>query len=73
MEIIEILEAEQVTEEMFEAAEGVFDGWYAEEARIDWTDFFERLENGVPWDFGSDWNGPAIKAIKAHIRAYKKL
>ena len=69
----DITEAHQVTDEMKEAAESIFDGWYADGQRIDWEDFFERLEKGQPWDFGADWDTPAIKAIKKHVRAYSKL
>lgn len=68
--------AEDVTEEILNAAESIFDGWYADEPRIDWEDFLDRLEgipldNGTRLDLGRDMMSPAIKAIQKHIRAYR--
>lgn len=73
-----VTEVDQVTEEITKAAEGIFDGWFADEARIDWTDFIDRLdgiplEDGMTLDLGESMVSPAVKAIKRHIRAYQKL
>lgn len=68
--------AGDVTPEILEAAEHIFDGWYAEESRVDWEDFLDRLDgiplnDGTTLDIGADVLSPAIKAIKAHIRKYR--
>lgn len=68
-----VTSAQDVTEDMLESAESIFDGWYSDSGRIDWTDFFERLESYGDWDFGSDWMSPAITRIKKHIAAYRKM
>lgn len=70
--------AEQVTEEIKKAAEDIYDGWYANEPRIDWDDFLDRLdgvplEDGTQLDLGNSVVSPAVKKIKTHINAYKKL
>jgi hypothetical protein len=64
---------EQPTAEMLEVAESIYDGWYADEPRIDWEDFFDRMEDGSDIDLGDDMLSPTIKAIQKHIRAYRKL
>ncbi|GGM27585.1 hypothetical protein GCM10011608_10500 [Micromonospora sonchi] len=73
-----VTEADQVTEEILNIAESIFDGWYADSSRIDWDDFLERMEkipldDDTTLDLGSDMGSPAIKKIKAHIRNYRKL
>lgn len=68
--------ADDVTEEILKAAESIFDGWYANEPRIDWEDFLDRLD-GIPLDNGTqlDLDGnlmsPAIQKIQKHIRTYR--
>ena len=62
---------EQPTSEILEAAESIYDGWYAD-TRIDWDDFLDRLESYTGVDLGSDLLSPTIKAIQKHIRAYKR-
>jgi hypothetical protein len=64
---------EQPTAEMLEIAESIYDGWYANEPRIDWEDFFDRMEAGSDIDLGDDMISPTIKAIQKHIRVYRKL
>lgn len=59
--------------EVLEAAESVFDGWYADGERVDWHDFVDRVEQMSGVDLGSDMLSPTIKGIKAHIREYRKL
>jgi hypothetical protein len=73
-----VVKADQVTTEIFEAAESIFDGWYADVPRIDWDDFLDRLdgmslEDGSTLDLGEDMMSPAIKTIKTHIRRYRQL
>lgn len=71
-----VIEAKDITPEILKAAEGIFDGWYADE-RIDWTDFLDRLDgmplnDGTKLDLGNDMMSPACQTIKKHIRKYQK-
>lgn len=72
-----IKEAADVTPEILSAAESIFDGWFADEARINWVDFLDRLD-GIPLtdnsllDLGDSAVSPAIMAIKRHVKAYAK-
>lgn len=78
-----VIEAEQVTDEILTEAENVHNGWYAGR-RIDWDDLLDRVDgmdlaDGTVLDLGN-WLNPdgtdesdAIKKIKKHIRAYRKL
>lgn len=56
-----------------EAAEDIYDGWFSDDSRIDWDLFIDRLEEHTEIDFGSDMTSLLIKAVKRHIRAYRKL
>lgn len=74
----EIYEAKDVTQDIIEAAEMIYDGWFSSEDRIDWEDFFTRLDgfkllDGTRADLGGEENSSAIKAIKQHINEYKAL
>jgi hypothetical protein len=60
------------TEGLLAAAESVFDGWYADQARIDWDDFIDRLE-ALGFDMGDSMLGPDVLAVKRHITRYRKL
>lgn len=64
---------ETLTPEIAEAAEAIFDGWFADTERIDWENFIDRLEDSVDLDFGSDGDSRLIRAVKAHVRTYRKL
>jgi hypothetical protein len=60
-------------DELMKAAEGVFDGWYADARRIDWEDFLDRLEAQTDVDLGKSLDSPLIRRIKKHVTAYRKL
>ncbi len=73
----EIQSAADVDSELLEMAESVYDGWYSE-GRIDWEDFIDRLDesicqDGRVIDLGDSLDSPAIRKIKAHIRAYRRM
>lgn len=72
---VEVLRAEDVTDEVLEAVDSIHDGWYSS-GRIDWQDFLERMEGvtvaGGRIDLGNDTASPAIAAIKAHVRQLRK-
>jgi hypothetical protein len=57
---------------LLEAAEEVYDSWYAD-SQIDWEDFLDRLERYSDTDLGGDMLSPLIKKIKRHINLYRKL
>jgi hypothetical protein len=65
-----------VTEEILTIVESVHDRWFAH-GRIDWEDFIHRmngaaLKDGSVIDLGSDMSSPAIKAVIAHVRTYRR-
>ncbi len=74
-----VVEVEDVTPEILAEACEVFDGWFARSGRIDWTDFFDRLEDrcseladGTRLDLGNDMNSPAVRRIKRYITKHKE-
>lgn len=72
-----ITAAEDVTDEVMDAARSVVDGWYAADDRIDWEDVWERLDgteldNGTKIDMGNSLISPAIDLIKKRIRAERR-
>jgi len=69
-EYIKVEKAEDVTPQFLEVCEQVYDGFYANDDRIEWEGFLDRLERWG-YDMGSSMESPAIKAIKKHIRKHK--
>ena len=67
----EIRTAEDVTDDLLSLVETIYDGWYADEPRIDWHNFLDRLERIGMYDMGSQMDSPAIKAIKKYVRKLK--
>lgn len=70
-----VIEAEDVTKEVLDAAESV-EEWFADES-IDWEDFLDRMEriklsDGSKIDMGESLDSPAIRQIKKHIRNIRK-
>lgn len=59
--------------ELMEAAESVHDGWFANDTRIDWPQFLDRLEETADVDLGGSLDSPLIRKIKKHVRDYRKL
>lgn len=59
------------SDDIREAAESVYDGWYADRS-IDWDDFLGRVESQTGVDLGNDLLSPQIKAIKKHIAWYRR-
>ena len=60
--------AEQVTPTVLESVEEIFDGYFADEEKIDWHEFLQRLEVGYEFDLGSSMDSEAIKQIKKHVK-----
>lgn len=68
-------EADDVTPQMLELAEQVFDGFFADESHIDWDEFLDRMAKyslieDAPWEFDETHNA-AVRKIKRHIRQYR--
>lgn len=59
------------TDEIREVIESVYDGWYANESRIDWTDFLDRVEE-YGFDLGSSLDSPAIRRIKSIVKELRE-
>lgn len=73
--LVEITEAADVTEEVLECAEDVYDGWFADRDHVDWDEFWDRLDGYTlkehenrEMDMGTETNSPAMRKIKRHIR-----
>ena len=60
--------AEQVTPKVLESVEDIFDGYFANEPKIDWHDFLQRLEVRYELDLGSSMTSEAIKEIKKYVK-----
>lgn len=72
-----VVDREQLTEEILDAAVEVYVGWFSDQERIDWSEFIDRLDgspldDGTMLDLGCDLTSGAITAIKEHIRRYRK-
>lgn len=72
----DVREASDVTDTILGWAEEIYDGWYADDDRIDWEDFIDRLckwgdNPDDPWDIDS-YACPAVEKIKRHIRQYRQ-
>jgi hypothetical protein len=70
VEYTTITTAEDCTEQFLQACEDVYEGFFADEPRIDWEGFMDRLER-YGYDMGSSMDSPAIKVIKKHIKSIK--
>ena len=65
-----ITTAEDYTEQFLQACEDVYEGFFADEPRIDWEGFLDRLER-YGYDMGSSMDSPAIKVIKKYVKSIK--
>lgn len=59
--------AADVTDEILADAEAVWEGWFADSARIDWDEFVDRLVVGQQYDI-EDMASPAVNKIQRHVR-----
>lgn len=76
-EFAEIRTAGDVTEEVLDIVKSVFDGWFANDPRIDWPDFLDRVENyrlddDRQIDLGTYTDSEAIRTIKTYVRALRR-
>ena len=70
VEYITITTAEDCTEQFLDACADVYEGFFANEPRIDWEGFMDRLER-YGYDMGSSMDSPAIKVIKKYVKSIK--
>ena len=63
--------ATDITPELLEMVEVIFEGWFTDEVRIDWHSFLDRLELMGHYDLGSTMDSEAIKVIKKYVRKIK--
>ena len=63
-----VQKAEHVTPTVLESVEEIFDGYFANEEKIDWHEFLQRLEVRYELDLGSSMDSEAIKQIKKHVK-----
>jgi hypothetical protein len=67
-----VTEVSEVTPEILETAQDIYEGFWANEPKIDWIAFLERLEIWLEIDLGSQMDSGAIKTIKKHIQKFRK-
>jgi isocitrate dehydrogenase len=68
MEWTPITTADDITPELLAVVETVFEGYYADEPRIDWQQFLSRVEQYGHCDLGSSMDSPAIMAIRKYVK-----
>lgn len=68
VEWVKVITAEQVDAAVLELIEDIYEGFFADESRIDWDDFLSRVERTGQYDLGGSMTSDAIKAIKKHVR-----
>ena len=59
------------TEDVMDAIETIFDGYYADEPRIDWFNFLDRVESLALVNFGNDMDSPAVKQVKKIVKGLR--
>jgi hypothetical protein len=62
---------EDFTDGLIEAIETVYDGYYADEPRIDWHKFLDRVETLALVNLGSDMDSPVVKHVKKIVKALR--
>ena len=63
-----VQKAEHVTPTVLGCVEEIFDGYFADEEKIDWHEVLQRLEVTYEFDLGSSMDSEAIKQIKKHVK-----
>lgn len=73
-----VTSADDVTPELLEEAERLYDSFYGDREQLDVVDFIDRLDgmqlpDGARLDLGVSFTSPAIVKIMRHVRAYSRL
>jgi isocitrate dehydrogenase len=66
-----IVTLDDFTDELIRVIETVYEGYYADEPRIDWYKFLERVETYALVDLGSSMDSPVVKHIKKLVRGLR--
>ena len=61
-----------ITEDVRDTIETIFDGYYSDEPRIDWYAFLDRVERMGLYNFGSDMDSPVVKEVKKIVKKLRK-
>jgi hypothetical protein len=65
----QLVSVDDVDQSVLDAAESVLDGWFADQERIDWEEFIDRLEKYLPDNYEiPEYDNPAVRKIQRHIR-----
>lgn len=59
---------DEISSDITDVIEMIFDGYYADEPRIDWHDFLNRIELTAHVDLGSDMDSPVVKEIRKIVK-----
>jgi isocitrate dehydrogenase len=62
---------EELTEDVLMIIETIYEGYYADEKRIDWFTFLDRVERMGLYNLGSEMDSSVVKAIKKYVRKIK--
>lgn len=68
---IEYIKVHEITPALEAVIEMVHDGWWADEPRIDWIAFLDRVET-YGFDLGSNMDAAVIKQIKKLVKQMRK-
>ena len=71
-----IMQTDQVTEEIIQAAVDIVEGWY-NEGRVDWDNVWDRMDgqvlnDGSEIDMGTDIESPAMRKIKREVNKRRR-
>jgi hypothetical protein len=67
-----IATADDITADVLAVIEMVHDGYYADEPRIDWYAFLDRVERTGMYDLGAQMDSPVVKAIKKIVKGLRQ-
>lgn len=67
-----ITSADDITADVLAVIEMVHDGYYADEPRIDWYGFLDRVERAGMYDLGTQMDSPVVKAIKRIVKGLRQ-
>lgn len=77
---VEVIAAIDVNDEILDAVQEVEESWFADEPRIDWGDFWDRLDGyeiasygGRELDLGTETDTLAMRKIQKHVRYLRSL
>jgi hypothetical protein len=63
----------EITEDVVEAIETAYEGWFADEVRINWSDLLDRVELLAQVNLGSDMDSAVIKQVKKIVKTLRSM